>query len=519
MTALGDFSNVEAYRCDAGFAAVAARRDFKVAGRRTSLVLVSAREPRSSLLRQALNEVLVNPDQAALWERIEAFDLDEGRAPEMTFIRRLARENAWELGYATRAVSEYRRYIFLAITVGRAVCPSEQVDQVWHQHLTYTRSYWRFCADVLKTTLHHEPTRGGKEEGLKHWDMYVDTLRAYQAVFGHPPSDLWPPPERRFGEDLWVRKVNTQHYWLLPKPRFEGSILSSTAVAITVLAAVFLITSFTRRFSLDGIEYLPFFFLIWSAVVGFGLVLRWACTAPDLKPEVAVPQLDPYEFAFLKGGRARVVEAVLVNLIAKRHAEVATTGEVVIHDPLPADAGLIKTAVFAALIEQSAQKLRLAPLKDAVKQIETTHFARLREMGLLPSQAASKAGIILPVLLSLGVILLLGATRLSTATANHRPAGFLALLMLATTAVSLIAFARPIRRTRKADAIIQAQESTLLGARPWYPAVAVAVFGLTVLKGTAYASIYNQLHNSDSGGCGGGGCGGGGCGGCGGCGG
>jgi hypothetical protein len=30
------------------------------------------------------------------------------------------------------------------------VTPSEQVDQVWHLHLTYTRSYWdEFCPNVL----------------------------------------------------------------------------------------------------------------------------------------------------------------------------------------------------------------------------------------------------------------------------------------------------------------------------------------------------------------------------------
>ena len=156
-----------------------------------------------------------------LWDRIEAFDIDREPAPAKCFADRLAHENSWSREFGGRAVLEYKRFVFLTMTAGRSMCPSEQVDQVWHLHLTYTRSYWkRFCGEVLGSPLHHDPTGGGAEEGRKHCAMYADTLLAYRDAFGEePPADLWPSADQRFGDDLAIRKVNGNNYWLIPKPR------------------------------------------------------------------------------------------------------------------------------------------------------------------------------------------------------------------------------------------------------------------------------------------------------------
>ena len=92
------------------------------------------------------------------------------------------------------------------MTVGRHVCPSEDVDQAWHLHLTYTRSYWkRFCGDVLGRPLHHDPTRGGPAEARKHLAMYDRTLAAYREAFGHePPPDIWSPAAPSARPSRWT---------------------------------------------------------------------------------------------------------------------------------------------------------------------------------------------------------------------------------------------------------------------------------------------------------------------------
>ena len=158
-------------------------------------------------------------DHAQLLHRILNFDIDGADGNALPFAARLARENGWSRAYADRVIAEYKRFVFLAMTSGKPVCPSEDVDAAWHLHLTYTRSYWqRFCGDVLGRPLHHEPTRGGPAEAQKHRAMYAGTLAAYEAAFGHEaPADVWTPARERFGDDLRHRVVNTARNWVIPK--------------------------------------------------------------------------------------------------------------------------------------------------------------------------------------------------------------------------------------------------------------------------------------------------------------
>ena len=85
--------------------------------------------------------VAMTSEQQRLYERIRTFQFDEGPAV-FPFAARLARDNGWSAGFAARVVTEYRRFVFLAVAVGHPVSPSDQVDQVWHLHLLYTESYW-----------------------------------------------------------------------------------------------------------------------------------------------------------------------------------------------------------------------------------------------------------------------------------------------------------------------------------------------------------------------------------------
>ena len=111
-----------------------------------------------------------------LYARLLRFAIDDG-TPDLSFEARLARENGWSTDFAGRVVAEYRRFVCLAMTAGHTVVPSEQVDQAWHLHLTYTRSYWeRMCGDLLGRPLHHGPTRGGTQEAAKFHDWYGRTL-------------------------------------------------------------------------------------------------------------------------------------------------------------------------------------------------------------------------------------------------------------------------------------------------------------------------------------------------------
>ncbi len=160
--------------------------------------------------------MLSNP---GLWDRLNSIELDDPDAA-FPFSARLARDNGWDRAYAKRVLSEYLRFAYLAVVSDHEVTPSDEVDQAWHLHLTYTRHYWGPFKHVLGTPLHHGPTRGGAGERKRYGGNYAATLESYRREFGAaPPSDIWPEEEVRFNATHYKR-INTARNWILPKPRF-----------------------------------------------------------------------------------------------------------------------------------------------------------------------------------------------------------------------------------------------------------------------------------------------------------
>ncbi|MEE1898493.1 hypothetical protein V1389_09110 [Flavobacterium rakeshii] len=97
--------------------------------------------------------------QKELWDKISNFRLDDPDA-SFTFSARLARENGWTKEYTNSVIEEYRKFIFVCCVSKSSVTPSDPVNQVWHLHLTYTKSYWiDFCKNTLQREIHHKPTK------------------------------------------------------------------------------------------------------------------------------------------------------------------------------------------------------------------------------------------------------------------------------------------------------------------------------------------------------------------------
>jgi hypothetical protein len=158
------------------------------------------------------------PGLRDLWQRIECYDFDP--AVDLSFTRRLARERTWSLPFARTAIREYRRFCFLAVALATPATPSEDVDEVWHLHLTYSREYWGvWCGQVLGAPLHHDPTRGGPAETNRFRTQYAATLAAYQRFFGPPDATIWPATHRRFRSMPRFRSVDRDRWFVVPRPR------------------------------------------------------------------------------------------------------------------------------------------------------------------------------------------------------------------------------------------------------------------------------------------------------------
>lgn len=175
-------------------------------------------------------------NERELWSRIEKFQIDEAGIG-FCFSDRLAIENNWKKEFAIRAIEEYRKFIYLCCVAGHQVTPSDEVDQVWHLHLTFTKSYWKdMCDGVLKKELHHNPTKGGSREKKKFDLCYNQTLDSYFKHFEKkPPADLWPDLNTRFQNAKHVR-VDALRNWIIRKP--QRSVRIATIVLLLAIGGL-----------------------------------------------------------------------------------------------------------------------------------------------------------------------------------------------------------------------------------------------------------------------------------------
>jgi len=202
-----------------------------------------------------------------LWQRLETFQV--GAADDaLSFCQRLARENGWPLAYAQQVFHEYKRFIYLIAISGKHLTPSDAVDQAWHLHLAYTRSYWQdLCEGILGFALHHQPTRGGTQQ-LNYFKLcYSETLQFYRETFASAaPIAIWPALEERFNQTNRFSRINHRHAWVIPKPRHALAGITLAGLVPIVISAC-----------TPGEAEDPFWFWVKTAigVVGFLLVARW----------------------------------------------------------------------------------------------------------------------------------------------------------------------------------------------------------------------------------------------------
>jgi len=331
----------------------------------------------------------IDPRHRPLWERIAAHRFDDPTA-RLTFTARLARENGWTIGRAVRVVDEYRRFMFLAVTAGHSVTPSEDVDQAWHLHLAYTRDYWNtFCRDVLGEPLHHGPTSGGPAEAVRYDEQYRRTLDAYAAAFdAPPPADIWRPAALRFGDDLAWQRVNVARNWVIPKPAWLAARPRRRAAGIAALAAVpILAAGIPNPLNLTAEPFLALYAALATAAMVAGVVLR-QMRIPEGTPDVATEDVEPLEVALLADdGRFRFAAAGLALLTCEPAGKDATTaGEnaapLALMPAPPPGASPLLADLYARLTALGAPTPQEAA-KAAVDMAREEAEPRLVERGLL----------------------------------------------------------------------------------------------------------------------------------------
>jgi hypothetical protein len=202
-----------------------------------------------------------------LFEKIQAFELDDDSA-SFKFSERLARENGWNKTYTQRVIDEYKKFIFLCCFTDTGVTPSDPVDQAWHLHLSYTKSYWiDLCQNTLGQQIHHNPTKGGTNEREKFKSFYETSDSLYKEKFGIlPPDDICHNSQKRFSE-INFQRVNLHKNWVIPKPNIQ--LISKTLLfsCIPLIIPIILLqASSTKVALLTLLPIAAFIFIIYLLV-------------------------------------------------------------------------------------------------------------------------------------------------------------------------------------------------------------------------------------------------------------
>ena len=333
------------------------------------------------------------------------------------FSARLRHTTGWSAAHIQRVLVEYRRFLYLAVRRRGRVCPSGAVDEAWHTHLLDTPRYFgAFCPQVLGTTLHHVPDRGGGTRDDAR--QYRATLRAYRWVFGEPPpADILPAPAQRWAERR--RHVDLHSHWLLPRPGRVGRVarhaaqrawqalpqMNARAVRPWAMALI-LPLGLTQgcaqgRISIQpsasGAAFLQGYFWTLVALLAVG-IWRSARGRPSAQEPVRATRLNPIDVAYLNGGALRAVVTALARQWQREAiAPIAESPDRSAHYVLPwrvvgapgaahpmgeaADTSPLERATLQALGERRTPAALLAALQAPLDELH----ARLYAQGWLTS--------------------------------------------------------------------------------------------------------------------------------------
>src|SRR6476661_5465639 len=103
----------------------------------------------------------LTPAKKDLWLRLKHYHFEHLVPPHLSdhvmacfgghdaathaFASKLSRKLGWTSRFARRAIEEYRKFLYLGSVAEFGVTPSKVIDQVWHEHLLFTKAYHEFC--------------------------------------------------------------------------------------------------------------------------------------------------------------------------------------------------------------------------------------------------------------------------------------------------------------------------------------------------------------------------------------
>lgn len=463
-----------------------------------------------------------NEEHGALWSKIQQFPLDDPNAA-IPFSRKLAAKQNWLPEFAERVIEEYRKFLFLCCISPNGASPSQAVDEAWHLHLTYTKSYWTdLCKNTLSINIHHHPSQGGDEEDHKHREWYAETLQLYESVFDTPPpNDIWPPPK--------MELPIPEPAWQLPK---EMIVLFAI-----LLLLPFLISAIRHDvlfpFALTGPQFLVFYPLLALSCLICFLILQYNRNRPlqQLVLEHFPTDATIFQTALFYFGKHRSVQTGIVDLIRRDLLSVSADKVFTLHQHRYQKLVNEQNPLIPGFLHEERQTVDYSIIASVWYREEYVWHAALKQLRTLVRHKGSfleKYNLLL-------IPSVVGIARIFQGIYNSKPVTYLFLEMLAVAVVTAIAAgytSRTAMISGKVEELVTDPFGPVMGyddevVRSYARGEnSIGLFAEGLLLAAIFGPWANLDHNNPlndrSSGDGGGGCGsscGGGCGGgCGGCG-
>lgn len=90
----------------------------------------------------------------------------------------------WNVTDATHCSQLYKNFLFLQKKhLPVSLVPTREIDEFWHNHILYTKSYFHDCQNIFGHYLHHEPA-AADEDNQQLIQGYLRTKQFYLEEFG-----------------------------------------------------------------------------------------------------------------------------------------------------------------------------------------------------------------------------------------------------------------------------------------------------------------------------------------------
>lgn len=112
-------------------------------------------------------------------------------------IQRVMKEKRWSKRMAETAALFYKNFLYLCKKYqNHHLVPTQQIDEIWHAHILYTKDYHTLSHTIFGQYLHHHPLHKGQDIGASdHHDPMNLLQTLHSQEFGYKIYDTVYSPK------------------------------------------------------------------------------------------------------------------------------------------------------------------------------------------------------------------------------------------------------------------------------------------------------------------------------------